>query len=111
MTKANEGTVTHLEQDGNDNFLYYFVALGSSIKDFRQYIRPMISIVDTHLKGLCHGSMFVATCLNGNNQLYLLAIRVMNSENNDTWAWFMTKLHEAIGDKPELGIISDQCTA
>ena len=85
LTKAKEDTITHLEQDGNDNFLYYFVALGSSIKDFRQYIRPMISIVDTHLKGLYYESMFVETCLNGNNQLYLLAIRVMDSENNDAW--------------------------
>ena len=31
LTKANEGTVTHLRQDGNDNFLYYFIAHGSFI--------------------------------------------------------------------------------
>ncbi|KAH9728024.1 SWIM-type domain-containing protein [Citrus sinensis] len=54
LTTANEDTVTHLEQDGDDG---------------------------THLKGLHRGSMFVATCLDGNNQL------------------------------PELVIISDRCTA
>ncbi|KAH9803703.1 SWIM-type domain-containing protein [Citrus sinensis] len=81
LTTANEGTVTHLEQDGDGNFLYYFVALGSSIKGFMQYIRPVIAVDGTHLKGLYRGSMFVATCLDGNNQL------------------------------PELVIISDRCTA
>ena len=111
LTKANEGAVTHLERDGNNNFLYYFVVLGSSIKGFTQYIRLVIAIDDTHLKGLYHGSMFVATYLDGNNQLYLLAIEVMDSENNDVWEWFMTKLHGVIGDRPELVFIFDRCTA
>ncbi|KAH9737328.1 SWIM-type domain-containing protein [Citrus sinensis] len=111
LTTANEGTVTHLEQDGNGNFLYYFIALGSSIKGFMQYIRPVIAVDGTHPKGLYRGSMFVATCLDGNNQLYPLAIGIMDSENNDAWEWFMMKLHGVIGDRPELVIISDRCTA
>ncbi|KAH9671519.1 SWIM-type domain-containing protein [Citrus sinensis] len=84
LTTANESTVTHLEQDGDGNFLYYFVALGSSIKGFMQYIRPVITVD---------------------------AIGIMDSENNDAWEWFMMKLHGVIGDRPELVIISDQCTA
>ncbi|XP_052290846.1 uncharacterized protein LOC127900276 [Citrus sinensis] len=84
LTTANEGTVTHLEQDGDDG---------------------------THLKGLYRGSMFVATCLDGNNQFYPLAIGIMDSENNDALEWFMMKLHGVIGDRPELVIISDRCTA
>ncbi|KAH9795044.1 SWIM-type domain-containing protein [Citrus sinensis] len=111
LTKANEGTVTHLEQDGDGNFLYYFVAFGSSIKGFMQYIRPVIAADGTHLKGLYRGSMFVATCLDGNNQLYPLVIGVIDSENNDAWEWFMMKLHGVIGDRPELVIISDRYTA
>ncbi|XP_024043145.1 uncharacterized protein LOC112099873 [Citrus clementina] len=111
LTKANEGTVTHLERDGDDNFLYYFVALGFSIKGFMQYIRPVIAIDGTNLNGLYCGSMFLATCLDGNNQLYPLSIGVMDSENNDAWEWFMMKLHGVIGDRPELVIISDRCTA
>ncbi|KAH9778636.1 hypothetical protein KPL71_007411 [Citrus sinensis] len=111
LTTANEGTVTHLEQDGDGNFLYYFVALGSSIKGFMQYIRPVIAVDGTHLKGLYRGSMFMATCLDGNNQLYPIANGIMDSENNDAWEWFMMKLHGVIGDRPELVIISDQCTA
>ena len=85
LTKVNEGTVTHLERDENDNLLYYFVVLGSSIKGFTQYIRHVIVVDDTHLKGLYRRSIFVATCLDGNNQLYPLAIGVMDSENNDAW--------------------------
>ncbi|KAH9661756.1 SWIM-type domain-containing protein [Citrus sinensis] len=74
LTTANEGTFTHLEQDGDGNFLYYFVALGSSIKGFMQYIRHVIAVDGTHLKGLYRRSMFAATCLDSNNQLYLRAV-------------------------------------
>ncbi|KAH9688588.1 SWIM-type domain-containing protein [Citrus sinensis] len=102
LTTANESTVTHLEQDGDGNFLYYFVPLRSSIKGFMQYIRSVIVVDGTHLKRLYRGSMFVATCLDGNNQLYPLAIGIMDSENNDAWEWFMMKLHGVIGDRPEL---------
>ena len=84
LTKANEGTMTHLQQDGDDNFLYYFVAFGYSIKGFMQYIRSVFTVDGTHLKGLYRESMFVATCLDNNNQLYPLAIGVMDSENNNT---------------------------
>ena len=35
----------------------------------------------------------------------------MDSENNDAWKWFMMKLHRVIGDRPELVIISNRCTA
>ena len=48
-----------------------------------QCIRHVIVVYGTHLKGLYRGSMFVATCLDGNNQLYPLAIGVIDSENND----------------------------
>ncbi|KAH9670724.1 SWIM-type domain-containing protein [Citrus sinensis] len=111
LTKTNEGTVTHLERDGDGNFLYYFVALGSSIKDFMQYIQPVIVVDGTHIKGLYCGSMFVATCLDGNNQLYPLAIGVMESENNNALEWFMMKLHGMIDDRPEFVIISYRCIA
>ena len=67
----------------------------------------MIAVNDTHLKGLYRGSMFVATYLDNNNQLYPLVIGVMDSENNYAWEWFMTKLHGVIDDSSELVIISD----
>ena len=92
LTKVSEGTITHLERNGNGNFLYYFLVLKYSINGFMQYIRPAIVVNNTHLNRLYRGSMFVVICLDGNNQLYSLAIRVMDSENNNVWEWFMMKL-------------------
>lgn len=85
LEKENEGTVTALKLDGNNNFLYYFVAIGFCINGFLQSIRSVIAVDGTHLKGLYRGTMFVATCLDGNNQLYPFAIGIGDSENNDSW--------------------------
>lgn len=106
LEKENEGTVTALKLDGNNNFLYYFV--GSCINGFLQSIRSVIAVDGTHLKGLYRETMFVATCLDGNNQLYPLAIGIGDSENNDSWEWFVMNLHGVIGDIPDLVIISDR---
>lgn len=76
MTKVNNGTIIHLELGG---------ALGSFIEGFIQYIRLIIVVDNSHLKGLYGRTIFVATCLDGNNQLYSLAIKVFDTENNDTW--------------------------
>ena len=62
-------------------------------------------------KELYHGRIFVATYLDGNNQLYPIAIGVLDLENKNAWEWFMMKLHRVIGNRPELVIISDRCTS
>lgn len=66
----------------------------------------MIAIDDTYLKGLYHGMMFMATCLNENNELHLLTIQIYDSKDNDSWKCFMIELHVVIGDRVELVIIS-----
>lgn len=76
MTKVNNGTIIHLELHG---------ALGSFIEGFIQYIRLIIVVDNSHLKGLNGRTIFVATCLDENNQLYSLAIKALYTENNDTW--------------------------
>ncbi|KAK0593323.1 hypothetical protein LWI29_034749 [Acer saccharum] len=52
--------------------------------------------------------MFVACCMDGNNQIYPLAFGYGDSENDASWSWFLTKLHDVIGEPPELVIISDR---
>lgn len=46
---------------------FYFITLRYFIKGFIQCIRPIIVVAGAYLKGLYGRSMFVATCLDGNN--------------------------------------------
>ncbi|KAK3195742.1 hypothetical protein Dsin_027052 [Dipteronia sinensis] len=46
--------------------------------------------------------------MDGNNQIYPLAFGYGDSENDASWSWFLTELHDVIGEPPELVTISDR---
>ncbi|XP_038693783.1 uncharacterized protein LOC119991509 [Tripterygium wilfordii] len=102
------GTVTHIESNSINRFKYCFMAIGPSLRGFRTCVRPEICVDETHLKGKYLGTLFVATCLDGNNQVYPLAFGVGDSENDDAWTWFFEKLNGAIGSMDSLVFISDR---
>ncbi|XP_062020985.1 uncharacterized protein LOC133737456 [Rosa rugosa] len=108
LERKNQGTITHIETDEQNHFLYFFMAIGASIRGFRDSVRPVIAIDGAFLKGKYFGTMFVAACQDGENQIYLLAFGVVDSENDASWSWFLTKLRGAIGVVENLIFISDR---
>ena len=82
LKKKNLGTCTFLEVDKENNFKYFFMAIGGCIHGFISSIRPVIAIDGTFLKGKFKGTLFIATALDGNNQLYPVAFGVGDSEND-----------------------------
>ncbi|KAK2648670.1 hypothetical protein Ddye_016159 [Dipteronia dyeriana] len=52
--------------------------------------------------------MFVATSQEGNKQVYPIAFRYDDSENNLSWEWFLDCLKGALGHIDELVFISDR---
>ncbi|TXG48698.1 hypothetical protein EZV62_024573 [Acer yangbiense] len=75
---------------------------------FTTSLRPVVAVDGTFLKGKNQGTMFVACCMDGNNQIYPLAFGYGDSENDASWSWFLTELHDVIGEPLELVIISDR---
>ncbi|XP_038699667.1 uncharacterized protein LOC119996960 [Tripterygium wilfordii] len=97
LESKNPGTITHIESDSINRFKYCFMAIGPSLRGFCTCIRPVICVDETHLKGKYLGTLFVATCLDGNNQVYPLAFGVGDAENDDACTCFFEKLNGAIG--------------
>ena len=63
----NPGTITHIHTDGDNRFLYFFMAIGACLRGFQQCIRPVICVDGAFLKGKYLGTLFVAVCKDGNN--------------------------------------------
>ena len=84
------------------------MALGASIRGFRQCMRPVITVDCTFLKEKCRCTMFVATSQDGNEQAYPIAFGYGDSENNASWEWFLDCLKGALGYIEDLVFISDQ---
>ncbi|VVA37611.1 PREDICTED: FAR1-RELATED, partial [Prunus dulcis] len=108
LERMNPGTKTHIRTDENNHFVYLFMAVGACIRGFRSSMRLVIAVDATHLKSKYKGVMFVANAFDGNRNIYPLAFGIGDLETDASWHWFFTKLHEAIGECPNLVIISDR---
>ena len=73
------------------------MAIGASIRGFRDSTRPVIAIDGTFLKEKYFGTMFVAACQDGENQIYPMVFGLVDLENDASWSWFFTKLRGAFG--------------
>ena len=100
-------TVTHIEVDEESRFKYLFLAFGVAIRGFC-YMRKVVRIDGTFLKGQYRGVLLVVTAQDGNGQCYPLAWGIVDSENEDAWTWFLTQLKEVISNTDKLALISDR---
>ena len=102
------GTHTFLEVDNTNNFKYFFMAIGGCIHGFILSIRSIVTIDVTFLKRKFKGTLYIATALDGTNQLYLITFGISDSENDASWGCFLIKLKEEISEVPNRVFISDR---
>ncbi|KAM6564784.1 hypothetical protein CsatB_024782 [Cannabis sativa] len=106
LEQNNPGTITDIVSEDN-RFKYCFWSLDACRKGFK-YCRPVISIDGTFLKTKYGGTLLVAVAYDANNQLFPVAFAIVDSENHDSWKYFLRKLKEAIGPVENLMFISDR---
>ena len=58
------------------------MALGSCIKGCLNCIRPVVAVDGTHLHEKYKGMLLIATCVDGNNNIYPLAFDIVDGEND-----------------------------
>ena len=60
------------------------------------------------MKGKYKGTLFVAAYLDGNEQIYPLALGVGDTKNKQSDTWFFERFKEAYGEVSDLVYISDE---
>ncbi|XP_048599647.1 uncharacterized protein LOC125579826 [Brassica napus] len=108
LREANPGTHSSYETDVNGRFRYLFIAFGQSIRGFSKVMRRVIVVDRTFLKSKFKGVLLVATAIDGNSNLYPIAFRIVDSENEQSWEWFMRQLKVVVADDNGLAFISDR---
>ncbi|XP_062103374.1 uncharacterized protein LOC133814429 [Humulus lupulus] len=111
LKQANPRTITHLLTGNEDRFKYLYIAFSNSIKGWR-YLRPIIVVDRTFLKNAHGATLFSASTLDSNNNIFVLAFGIADLENYNSWLWFFSKLRDTYGE-PEvtftrLAIVSDR---
>ncbi|XP_075478761.1 uncharacterized protein LOC142519606 [Primulina tabacum] len=107
IEQVNRGSKTDLVTDSTGRFIYMFLAYGACIDGFRR-MRKVISADGTFLKCKYRGCLLVATAQDRDFHKFPIAWAIVDSENDDSWTWFLQKLKEFINDDPNLVIISDR---
>lgn len=108
---ANPGTIYQLKTEkdelGNDRFKYVFMSLGASIQRL-PHLRRVVVIDDTHLYGKYKDCLLTTCCQDANFQVFPIGFAVVESENDESWKWFIYKLSEIIVDGYDLTIVSER---
>ncbi|KAH9781137.1 SWIM-type domain-containing protein [Citrus sinensis] len=115
LLNSNPGSTVSLERDwfGGAEFLIFkrfFICFDSSRRGFFEGCRPMIGVDGCHLKGPYRGVLLTAVSIDANYGIYPLAMCVAETENNDSWQYFMDKLYDQVGCNSGEGLcfISDR---
>ncbi|XP_062085620.1 uncharacterized protein LOC133791718 [Humulus lupulus] len=97
---SNPSTITHLITNNKDHFKYMYLAFAHSIKGWK-HCRLVIVIDGTYLKTSFGGTLFTASTMDANNNIFPLAFGIGDSENDSSWLWFFTKLKETYGERED----------
>ncbi|WOL19278.1 hypothetical protein Cni_G28076 [Canna indica] len=72
----NETTVKLLRCFVSSRFLRVFWAFGACLHEFREYLRPIVCIDVTHLRGKYPGALMIATTIDAESRLFPVAFEV-----------------------------------
>ncbi|XP_048608057.1 uncharacterized protein LOC125584146 [Brassica napus] len=108
LREANPGTHSSYKTDVDGRFRYLFIAFCQSIRGFNTVMRRVIVVDGTFLKSKFKGVLLVATAIDGNSNLYPIAFGIVDSENEQSWEWFMRELKVVVADDNGLAFISDR---
>ncbi|XP_050233390.2 uncharacterized protein LOC126681878 [Mercurialis annua] len=103
----NPGSSIDIQLRDDSTFLYVFTALKASITGW-QYCKPVIVVDATFLKETFGGTLLVATAQDAAGKLFPLAFSAVDSENDDSWHYFFTKIKQAFGTREGICIVSDR---
>ncbi|XP_013614159.1 PREDICTED: uncharacterized protein LOC106320351 [Brassica oleracea var. oleracea] len=111
LAQANPGTLAEIETEYKDNignrFKYLFLAMGASTMGF-EYMRKVVVVDGTHLRGKYAGCLLTASAQDGNYQVFPLAIAIVNRESDNSWEWFFKKLQAFVPNSNDIVFVSDR---
>ncbi|KAH7843177.1 hypothetical protein Vadar_013583 [Vaccinium darrowii] len=115
LRRENPGSYAKIQVDRpwldrNPIFQRICIMFDAQAKGFVGNCRPIIGLDACFLKGPYGGQMMHAVGRDANNQMYPIAMAVVEAELKDSWSWFLEILADVIGKPADKGwiFISDR---
>lgn len=107
QTTSNEGSTVKINcihaPYSQPIFQRIYVCLDACKKGFKAGCRPLISLEGCFLKGYYGGYLLCVVGQDANNEIFPIAYVVMDVEDKENWKWFLTLLHQDLGDYSQFG--------
>nr|ABA95174.1 transposon protein, putative, Mutator sub-class [Oryza sativa Japonica Group] len=101
-------TFTSVEDRTKSVLQRAFFLLGACINAF-VHCRPVLCIDGTFMTGKYRGQILTAIGCDGNNQVLPMAFVFVESENTESWYWFLERVHIAVVRmRPNVCLIHDR---
>lgn len=97
IKKTNPGSVAEVFTTGADSrFQRLFVSFNASIYGFVSGCLPVVGLGGIQLKSKYLSTLLSATSFDADGGLFPLAFGVVDVENDDSWTWFLSELHQIL---------------
>ena len=109
LLHVNPGSMVVIKCDVSEDpavnpiFERMFKSFKAQIDGFKAGCRPFIGVDGTHVKLPNGAQILAATGRDANNNMYPIAFALVESENNNSWEWFLICLRDCIGDGEQHG--------
>ncbi|KAL9686888.1 hypothetical protein QQ045_031281 [Rhodiola kirilowii] len=111
LQESNPGSIVYWDKStldsGNVSVNRVFWAFYPAINGFT-HCRLVISIDATHLIGKWKGVLMIAVTFDAENGILPIAYALVESENVESWKWFMMCIRNGVTERQGLCIISDR---
>ena len=74
-------------------------------RGFLRGCRPFVGLDGCHLKGKFGGQLLFATAKDGNDNIFPVAMVLVDQENKDSWIWFLEQFVDDIGRLEQLNLV------
>ena len=92
-------------EDAEPKFKRIYIRYNAQKVDFVGGCRPFVGLDGCHLKGRFGGQLLSTTVKDGNDNIFLVAMTVVEQENKDSWIWFLEQFVDDIGRLEELNLV------
>jgi hypothetical protein len=93
------------EAGGQPKFLRIYVKYHAQKVGFLGGCKPIIGLDGCHLKGRFGGQLLATTARNGNDNIFLVSLAVVEQECKESWIWFLKHFSEDIGNPEDLNLV------
>ena len=97
---------TEMENENSQpKFRRMYIRYNAQKVGFLGGCRPIIGLDGCHLKGRFGGQILAVTARDGNDNIFPVALAVVEQENKDSWVWFLQQFSDDIGNPEQLNFV------